>query len=171
MPDPLPEPFTPFQTRQERNWTPILIGIGIVIVVLAGIVMLTRQARKPISTPGPYAQKLEVSGAKISRANNFVGASVTYLDCRVTNTGDRTVTGARAELIFRNTLNEVVQKEIVPIRVLHTNKLGGYQDVVDLSLAPLSPGQTQGIRLVLEHVSNDWNQSFPELRFVNLSYQ
>ena len=171
MPDPLPEPFSPFQTRQERNWTPILIGIGIVIVVLAGIAMFSRQARKPASIPDPYAQKLQLSGMQISRANNFVGATVTYLDCRVTNTGDRTVTGARAELTFRNTLNEVVQKEIVPIRVLHTNKLGGYQDVVDLSLAPLSPGQTQGIRLVLEHVSNDWNRSFPDLRFVNLSYQ
>jgi hypothetical protein len=108
---------------------------------------------------------------QISRANNFVGATVTYLDCRVTNTGDRTVTGARAELTFRNTLNEVVQKEIVPIRVLHTNQLGGNEDIVDLSLAPLSPGQTQGIRLVLEHVSNDWNRSFPDLRLVNLSYQ
>jgi hypothetical protein len=171
MPDPLPESFSPFQTREERNWTPILIGIGIVIVVLAGIVMLSRQARKPTSIPDPYAQKLQLSGMQISRANNFVGATVTYLDCRVTNTGDRTVTGARAELTFRNTLNEVVQKEIVPIRVLHTNKLGGNEDIVDLSLAPLSPGQTQGVRLVLEHVSNDWNRSFPDLRLVNLSYQ
>ena len=171
MPDPLPEPFSPFQTREERHWTPILIGIGIVVIVVAGIVMLNRQANKPVSVADPYAQKLQVSGVQISRANNFVGATVTYLDCRVTNTGERTVTGARAELIFRNTLNEVVQKEIVPIRVLHTNKLGGYEDAVDLSLAPLSPGQTQAVRLVLEHVSNDWNRSFPDLRFVNLSYQ
>ncbi|MGA2963228.1 MAG: hypothetical protein ABSD96_16230, partial [Candidatus Korobacteraceae bacterium] len=170
MPDPLPESFTPFQTRQERNWTPILIGIGIVIVVLAAIVIFSRQGRKSPSAPDPYAQKLQISGMQISRANNFVGATVTYLDCRVANTGDKTVTGARAELTFRNTLNEVVQKEVVPIRVLHTNKLGGYEDAVDLSLAPLSPGQTQAIRLVLEHVSNDWNRSFPDLRFVNLSY-
>jgi hypothetical protein len=55
--------------------------------------------------------------------------------------------------------------------VLHTNKLGGYADIVDLSLAPFSPGQTQGIRIVLEHVSSDWNWGFPDLRFVNLSYQ
>ena len=108
---------------------------------------------------------------QISRANNFVGATVTYLDCRVTNTGDKTVTGAQAELTFHNTLNEVVQKEIVPVRVLHTNKLGGNEDVVDLSLAPLSPGQTQAVRLVLEHVSSDWNRSFPDLRFVNLAYR
>ena len=171
MPDPFPEPFTPFQSREERGWTPILTGIGIVIVVLAGIVMLSRPGRKSAPAPDPYAQKLQVSGMQISRANNFVGAIVTYLDCRLTNAGDRTVTGARAELIFRNTLNEVVQKEIVPIRVLHTNKLGGYEDAVDLNLTPLSPGQTQAIRLVLEHVSNDWNRSFPDLRFVNLSFQ
>jgi hypothetical protein len=167
----MPEPFSSLQAREERNWKPILIGIGIVIVVLAGIVVFSRQGRKQTSAPDPYAQKLQVSGVQISRANNFVGATVTYLDCRVTNAGDKTVNGAQAELIFRNTLNEVVQKEVVPIHVLHTNKLGGYQDVVDLSLAPFSPGQTQNIRLVLEHVSSDWNRGFPDLQFVNLRYR
>lgn len=171
MPDSLPEPFSPFQTRQERNLRPILIGIGIVVILLAGVVVLTRQGRKATSAPDPYAQKLQVSGMQISRASNFIGATVTYLDCRVTNTGDKTVIGAQAELIFRNTLGEVVQKEAVPIRVLHTNKLGGYADVVDLSLAPLAPGQTQSVRLVLDHVSSDWNRSFPDLRFVNLRYR
>jgi hypothetical protein len=171
MPEPLPQPFTPFQSREERNWTPILIGIGIVIVVVAGIVMLSRHGKKSASTPDPYAQKLQVSAMQISRANNFVGATVTYLDCRVTNTGDKTVARAQAELTFHNTLNEVVQKEIVPIRVLHTNQLGGNEDVVDLSLAPLAPGQTQAVRIALEHVSSDWNRSFPDLRFVNLAYQ
>ena len=126
---------------EGRHWTPILIGIGIVIVAVAAIVIFNRQAKKSVPIPDPYAQKLQVSGVQISRANNFVGATVTYLDCRVTNTGDRTVTGARAELTFRNRLNEVVQKEVVPIRVLHTNKLGGYADAVDLSLAPFSQGR------------------------------
>jgi hypothetical protein len=171
MPEPHPESFTHFQVREERNWTSILMGIGIVVVILAAVVIFTRQGRKQPSIPDPYAQKLQVSAMQISRANNFVGASVTYLDCRVTNTGDKTVTGAQAELTFHNTLNEVVQKEVVPIRVAHTNKLGNYSDFVDLSLAPLSPGQTRSVRFVLEHVSNDWNRSFPDLRFVNLSYQ
>ena len=61
---------------------------------------------------------------------------------------NKTVTGGRAELTFRNTLDEVVQKEVVPMRVAHTSKLGGYEDYVDLSLSPLKPGQTQSIRLV-----------------------
>jgi len=171
MPEPNLQSFSPFQAREERNWTPILIGIGIVFIAVAGIVMLSRQARKAAAVPDPYAQKLKVSGMQVSRANNFVGATVTYLDCRVTNTGDKTVSGARAELTFRNTLNEVVQKEVVAIRVAHASKLGGYEDFVDLSLAPLAPGQTQGVRLVLDHVSRDWNRGFPDLRFVNLSYQ
>jgi len=171
MPEPRSESFSPFQTREERNWTSILIGVGIVVVVIAAVVVLSRQGTKPAAVSDPYAQKLQVSAMQISRANNFVGATVTYLDCRVTNTGDKTVTGARAELTFRNTLNEVVQKEVVPLRVAHVNKLGGYQDFVDLSLAPLAPGQTEVIRFVLEHVSNDWNRNFPDLRFLNLSYQ
>jgi len=171
MPSPTPEPFSLFQTRQERHWTPLLIAIAVVVVLLGGLFMLSRQGTKPAITPDPYAQKLQVSAIEVSRANNFVGATVIYLDCRVTNTGDKTVTGGRAELTFRNTLNEVVQKEVVPIRVAHTSKLGGYEDYVDLSLSPLAPGQTRGIRLVLEHVSSDWNRAFPDLRFVNLSYQ
>ena len=171
MPSPTPEPFSLFQTRQERHWTPLLAGVGVVLVLLAGLFLLSRQGSKPAITPDPYAQNLQVSAIEVSRANNFVGATVTYLDCRVTNTGDKTVTGGRAELTFRNTLDEVVQKEVVPMRVAHTSKLGGYEDYVDLSLSPLKPGQTQGIRLVLEHVSNDWNRAFPDLRFVNLSYQ
>lgn len=171
MPDSTPEPFSPLPPRDARNWVPILIGIGIVLAVLAGIALFSRQGKKQAETADPYAQKLQVSEMQVSRANNFVGATVTYLDCRVTNAGDKTVIGAQAQLIFRNTLQEVVQKEVVPIRVLQASKLGGYADVTDLSLAPLAPGQTQSIRLVLEHVSSDWNRSFPEMQFVNLRYR
>ncbi len=57
MPEPLPQPFTPFQSREERNWKPFLIGIGIVVVVVAGIVMLSRQGKKPASIPDPYAHE------------------------------------------------------------------------------------------------------------------
>ena len=87
---------------------------------------------------------------------------------QITNTGDKTVSGAVAEVIFRNSLGEVVQKEQIPIRVLVFQ--GPDRDILDLRSAPLKPGASADFRLTIEgSISADWNQGYPEVRIASVS--
>ena len=94
-----------------------------------------------------------------------MGVSVSYLDGKITNVGSKTVTGATVEVVFRNSLGEIVQRETLPLMLYHTG-LAGFPDVAPLSAAPLMPNQTRDFRLTFEHISADWDQGYPELRFV-----
>ena len=69
---------------------------------------------------------------------------------------------------FKNTLGEIVQKETLPLHVLVENQLAGYPDLVDMSRAPIGPGQTKPVRITLEHISDDWDRSYPALELVDL---
>jgi hypothetical protein len=71
-------------------------------------------------------------------------------------------------LVFHNTLNEVVQKETMPLHVLVENQMGGYPDLVDMSRSPILPGHSKDVRMTLEHISADWNQVAPDMQLVNL---
>jgi hypothetical protein len=153
---------------ERRNWVPMVIGLALVIVVIVGIAISTRTRTAPAAQADPYAQFLKVSDTHLSAADNFVGATVTYIDFTVTNTGDKSVYGGQVEATFHNSLNEVVQRETVPMRALVPNQLGGYPDLQDLSMAPIAPGKSCTIRLTLERVSADWNQTQPDFRFMNL---
>jgi hypothetical protein len=163
------EPFVP-AARQEsdRNWTPIAVGLIAVLVVIGAIVALTRSKPNQGPTIDPYASKLALSDLKLSAAENYVGGTVTYLDLNITNTGDKTLTGAQIKAVFKNTMDQVVQTETLPLHVLTENKMGGYEDLVDLSRSPIGPGQSKTVRMTLEHVSQDWNQQYPEMQVVNL---
>ena len=152
--------------ERDSIWKVVALGIFIVLVVVGIIALVGRANRpKPLAPPA-YAASLKISGLKISAAQNFVGGTVTYLDGNISNTGDKTVTDAAVRAVFRNTLNQVVQTEDLPVHVLQTS--GPYPDAVDLSVAPLAPGQTRPIRLTLEHISADWNQAAPELTFIRV---
>jgi hypothetical protein len=160
--------FTPQVSVEERDsiWKVVAVGIVIVVVVV-GIIALVGRGSRPAPAPPPaYAAKLTISDLRISAAQNFVGGTVTYLDGKITNAGDKTVTEATVQAVFRNSLNQVVQTETLPVHVLQTT--GPYPDAVDLSIAPLGPGQTKPIRLTLEHISADWNQAAPELKFTRV---
>jgi hypothetical protein len=152
----------------DRNYLPIVIGLIVVMVIVGALAFLGRSHGPSPNQVDPYAANLQASEMKLSQADNFVGSRVTYLDFKLTNTGPKTVTGGQVEATFRNTLNEVVQKETLPLRVLVPNQLAGYPDLVDLSLASLAPGASRTIRVTLEHVSGDWNQAAPDLRFVSI---
>jgi hypothetical protein len=161
--------FMPAQPpAQQRNWMPIAVGLIAVLLVIGIIVALTRRHAPTAPQTNPYAAKLQLSHPKLSAAENYVGGTVTYLDVNITNTGNRALVGADLKAVFKNTLDQVVQTETLPLHVLVENQMGGYPDLVDLGRLPIAPGQTKTVRVTLEHISADWNRSYPEIELVNL---
>jgi len=158
---------SPATQERESNRIPILVGMVLVIVVVGIIALFSRGQSKGSAAPHPYATNLKISDLKMSAAENFVGATVTYLDGTVTNSGDKTVIHATIHVVFKDSLGQIAQAEDVPLHVLQTG--GPYPDAVDLSASPLAPGQSKPFRLTFEHVTDEWNHEFPELRVMDVS--
>ena len=160
------EPAT--SPNQKRNWLPALVGLFAVIIAVAAILFFSRHKTVTGTEPNPYAQQLKLSDIKLSAAENYMGGTVTYLDFNIANTGDRALVGADVHAEFKNSLGQIVQKETLPLHVLVENQLAGYPDLVDLGRAPIGPGQTRTVRITLEHISDDWDRSYPEMELVDL---
>jgi hypothetical protein len=159
----------PLTKERESNWRPILVGIAAVVLVVGAITYFLHSGTTRQTAPDPYAANLKLSDLKMSTAANFVGATVTYIDGTVTNTGAKTITHALIRVTFRNSIGEVAQAEDVPLRLLQTG--GPYLDAVDLNASPLPPGESKPFRLTFEHVSTDWNQAYPELQVTEVAWR
>ena len=151
----------------ESNWRPILLGVALVLVVVAIVALLLRRHPKAAIAPDPYAANLTLSDLKMSAAENFVGSTVTYLDGTITNIGSKTVPHATVQVVFKDEMGQLTQRDEVPLHVLET--AGPYPDAVDLSVSPLAPGQSKPFRLTFEHVSASWNQQYPELEIIDVT--
>jgi hypothetical protein len=158
---------SPATEERDSNWGPILLGVLLVVVVVGIAAFLLRTDSRIATPPHPYAANLKLSDLKMSAAENFVGATVTYLDGTVTNAGDKTVSHALVHVNFKDSLGQIAQSEDVPLRVLQTS--GPYPDAVDLSAAPLAPGRSSQFRLTFDHVTADWNHEYPELRVTDVA--
>jgi len=137
------------------------------VIVVAVILLLSHESPKGPAAPPPYAAEVKLSDLKMSAAQNFVGAIVTYIDGTVTNTGDKAVIHAIVHVNFKNSMDQVAQAEDLPLRVLQTS--GPYPDAVDLMTSPLAPRQSKQFRLTFEHISADWNQAYPELQITDVT--
>jgi hypothetical protein len=157
--------------QEPRHWIPLIVGFGLVLAVVAVVALLGHGKKEVPATADPYAPMLVVEKATLSQADNFVGSTITYIDLTVRNNGDRTVVGGTVQAVFRDTLGQAVQSETLPLRALIPHALGGEDEARDLALAPLAPGQTQVLRLTVEHISSQWNQAQPELEFRGLRFK
>jgi hypothetical protein len=155
QPNPTTEP-------QESNLRPILAGLAIVAVIVAIIVFIFRNEQKAPVAPPAYAANIKLSDLKTSAAQNFVGATVSYLDGTITNTGNQSVVHAFVEVTFRDDMGQTAQREEIPIHVLRTG--GPYDEAVDLTMSPLEPGQSKPFRLTFESISAQWNHAYPDLQ-------
>ena len=173
MEEPLSQP--PQSQESGPPWLALGIGATLILAAVAAAFLLSSRAPLPapaatgVSPLHPYAAQLRLTDPKMSTAQNFVGATVTYLEGTVTNGGDKTVNGATVESIFRNSLGEMVQKDSQPLMYIHARK--PYTDTSDLRSNPLKPGETREFRLTFDHVSADWNHGFPELRVTAVNLQ
>ena len=157
---------SPATRTEESSLRPILIGVFIVAVVVTILVLILRAQQKPPAPPPPYATNLKFSDLKASAAQNFVGATVSYLDGTVTNVGGQTVIHAVVQVTFKDDMGQTAQREETPLRVLRT--AGPYDEAVDLNLSPLAPGQSKPFRLTFESISMQWNHAYPEMQITQV---
>jgi uncharacterized protein DUF2393 len=158
---------TPTTATEESSFRPILIGLVIVAVVVGILALIFRSERKPPAEPPAYAANLKFSDLKTSAAQNFVGATVSYLDGTITNSGNQTVIHAIVEVTFKDDIGQTAQREQLPIHVLRTG--GPYDEAVDLNMSPLEPGQSKPFRLTFENISAQWNHAYPDLRVTQVA--
>jgi hypothetical protein len=167
-----PDLFGAHGTPEERrNWIPLLVGFGVVLAAIALIAFLGRGQSQVPKTADPYSSNLVVEQATLSQADNFVGSTITYIDLTTHNTGDRTVVGGLVQAVFQDSLGQPVQTEILPLRALLPNPVGGVEEAGNLAMAPLGPGQTRVLRLTVEHISGQWNRAQPGLEFRGLRFK
>ena len=158
---------SPVAEERDSIWRPVLIGVALVVVVVGLIVLALRERPRVPTEPPPYAASLKISNLKMSAAESFVGATVSYLDGTVTNAGDKVVTHVAVRVIFKDDMGQAVGDETVPLHVLQTS--GPYPDAVDLSASPLAPGQSKRFRLTFESISSKWNHEYPELQLTEVT--
>ncbi len=103
-----------------------------------------------------YISRVEVSDPRMSAADNFLGDTVTYLDARVTNHGQKAVRKVDVQLEFVDTLNQVVLREVA--------------HPINARTPPLQPGQMRVFRVTFEHMPVDWNQAPPRMTTIMVRF-
>ncbi len=100
----------------------------------------------------------------MSESSNFAGGKVTYVDGHIANNGSQTVSAITVQLAFRDFGNQLVQKETLPLTLIRMRQ--PYVDTEPVTADPIKPGDQRDFRLVLDHVAQDWNGQYPEVRVI-----
>lgn len=139
--------------RSVTVW--ILIAAAALAALVGGTVLLRRSslpagAHPPLgSEEKAYLSKIAVTDARMSAAENFIGDTITYLDARITNQGEKTVRGVELRLEFVDTLGQVVLRDMA--------------HPVTPRMPALGPGKTRPFRVSFDHMPADWNQAPPRI--------
>jgi len=108
-----------------------------------------------------YAANLAVTGIEMSDTDTFGGGRLIYVDGHITNNGAKTVSGITVQTIFANDMHYPPQVETGPLMLIRTRD--PEVDTEPVSREPLKPGDSREFRLIFEHVTTDWNQTYPEI--------
>lgn len=165
------QPFSLQKPSEQKSVAPMVMGAVLVLIAIVGVMLAGRSGKSAakVDQNDPNLAKIQVSDLHMATAQNFAGSSVTYIEGKITNHGDRKLNGAQVQVIFKNSLGEVAQDEkSLLVTVLLPNR--PYVDYGPLDLAPLAPGQTRDFRLTLEHVSADWDGQVPQVKVVAAGY-
>ncbi len=160
---------TPAQESGSR-WISSVVAVVVIGAIIAAIIFFS-------SSPPPqtqqaldkYAESLQVGSLSMSVAQNFVGASIHYVDGKIANVGERTVTGIRVEVIFRDSMGQIVLRDTQNLMLLQQQPGDLPPEVLSLKNDPLQPNEVATFRLTFERLPAGWNGGYPELRFVNVT--
>jgi hypothetical protein len=146
-----------------------IAATSVVALLVVSIVLVAHHQRAavpvvPLNTQLPldaYAASLAVTGIEMSESDAFGGGKLIYIDGHITNNGAKTVSGITVQTIFANDLHYPPQVETGPLMLIRTRD--PEVDTEPVSREPLKPGDSREFRLIFEHVTTDWNQTYPEI--------
>jgi hypothetical protein len=159
--------------KEPFDWKALVAAASVValLIVCAVVVAHKRHAAAPKTPPGTilpldgYAANLAVTGVEMSETE-ALGGRIIYVDGHVTNNGERTVTGITVQTIFSNDELMPPQVETMPLMLIRTRD--PEVDTEAVSREPLKPGDSREFRLIFDHVTENWNQAYPEIRVVGV---
>ena len=163
------DPATDQERRSGRGF-PAAFAVGAVVVLLlfGGLLLLTRStqphktaaaAKLPFGAEEQnYAADIHFQGVEFSQASNLLNQEFTYATGKISNDGTRAVRALELTLEFHDQFNQVILRET--------------QRAIDLTAAPLPPGQQRDFQITVEqHVPSTWNQQYPSIRVSGLVLQ
>jgi hypothetical protein len=162
-----PAMFT--ETAPERAFptSAVAIATTAVFILVAVLVMLARRhAPAPQSntelSAAVYAPNLVFSDVHMSDATTGSGGRLIYLEGHIANHGSLTVSGITVQLVFANDVKMPAQIETVPLSMVYMRE--PYVDTRPVRASPLGPKAEGDFRVILDDVSDNWDQQMPQIR-------
>ncbi len=130
------------------------------VLLLGGFAFWYVTRPQPSSTLPPmrpedkaYVHSLQLSDVTMQATESYVKQTVTEIEGKITNSGNRAVKQAELYCIFYNVYGEVVIRERVPI-------IKGV----------LKPGETRSFRLPFDDIPASWNNQMPQLVIARIEF-
>lgn len=138
-----------------------IIYSAAVLLILGGVVawfVMRSEASKgavpPLTSEAKtYVRNLKLSEVTMKATESYVGQTVTEIEGKITNAGDRVVKHVDVFCVFYNSYGEVVIRERVPI-------------VAGL----LKQGETRAFRLPFDDIPAGWNNQMPQLVIAHIEF-
>lgn len=157
---------TPAATRKTVPLIPLLVGLIVVAVLIAGLGYLNKPAAKPpaqISASADaraYLPHLELSDVGMQATENFMQQQVVEVQGKIGNKGPRPLASVDVYCLFYGLDGRELHRERLPI-------LGG---PASGARTPLQPGDTRAFRLPFDSLPEGWNQAMPKLVIAKIAF-
>ena len=162
------------EPTQGRSFPTTAVVIAAVAVAILVTVLVLLGRRHEVGPPpntllpaAAYAPNLVLSNVQMSESMSMSGGKQTYIEGHIANHGPATVTGITVQVVFANDVIMPPQIETVPLDLIYMRE--PYVDTQPVSASPLAPGAEGDFRLILEDVTDNWNQQMPQIRVTQVA--
>jgi len=151
---------SPTVAKNRLPVIPIVAGVAFVLVLIAGLLYLSRSERpvesKASSEATAYLSHLSLSDVTMQATENFMRQQVIEVKGHITDGGPRALRSIDVFCIFYSVNGLEIYRERVPI--------------VPSTAAPLRPGETRAFRLPFDALPDGWNQAMPKMVIAGISF-
>ena len=141
--------------RPHPRKTLAILSLALLSLAAGGCSRRSPEASPPTAAEKAYLQNIQVTGARMTAAKNFLQDTVITLNAQVSNRGSQTVRYVEMDLAFSNFMGQIDLREKA--------------NPVNRNTPPLKPGETRDFEVSFDHMPGDWNQAPPQITITRVA--